>query len=101
MTSSILNRSIQKHPQASATFIDGELVVMGNQDNIYYRVNASGIPIWNLLETKTYPLAQIVDFIADYYSVVPTQIVDDIEAFILLMIEKKLFQYVDDLLPGG
>lgn len=96
MNSPILKCRIQKAHHVSTTFIDGELVVMGNQDNIYYRVNASGIPIWNLLETGIYSVAQIVDFIADYYGVPPTQILADIESFILLMLEKNLFQYADD-----
>ena len=96
MNSPILKRSIQKAPHVSATFIDGELVVMGKQDNIYYRVNASGIPIWNLLETGIYSVVQVVDFVADYYGVPPTQILADMESFILLMLEKNFFHYADD-----
>jgi hypothetical protein len=94
MNPSILKHTIQKHPQVCATFLDGELVVMGNHDKIYYRINASGIHIWNFLESRQCSVQTIVEFIADYYGLEQSQVLLDVELFILSMLEKKIVQYV-------
>lgn len=90
----MLQRNIQKHPDVCATFLENELVVMGVRDKIYYKINASGIHIWNFLAAKTCSVQAVIEFIANHYKVEPNKIAADVESFVLKMIEKNIFQYV-------
>ncbi|CEG55756.1 PqqD family protein [Legionella fallonii] len=95
MEASILQRKIQKHPLVCATVIDNELVVMSSQDNVYYRINASGIQIWSFLESQICSVQTVVEFIADYYGLEHSQVFSDVQLFVLLMLEKGFLQYAD------
>ena len=88
------NCKITRHLEVCATFIDNELVMMGPEDKIYYRINSSGLRIWNFLESNTYTLQEIVDYIANDYKVEPSRVLDGVQAFILLLLEKKILRYV-------
>lgn len=94
MTQALLQRHIQKNPEACASFVDNELVVMGHKDHIYYKINHSGIHIWQLLEANTVSVQQLIDAIAAHYTVTPNQVEQDVLSFVSLMLEKELFEFV-------
>lgn len=85
-------RIISKNPEVNATMLDGELIIMGPKDNIYYRVNKSGIHIWGLINRDECTVSDVVTYIANYYEVKQEHISKDVETFISLMIEKDIFQ---------
>lgn len=89
-----LTKNIQKNHDACATMLDGELIVMSNQDNIYYKINASGIKIWQFMETQTCSLQAIVEFVADIYQVPQDVVHADVVNFVGRMLEKNIFRYV-------
>ena len=90
----LMNKIIQKNPNVCATFVDGELVVMSAQDNIYYKINASGIKIWELMEANVCSVQHIVAFIANYYQVPQERVQPDVEMFIDVMLKKNIVYYV-------
>ena len=96
MSLSILDWTIQKHPQVCATFAGDELVVMGNRDKIYYRVNPSGIRIWNFMQSKVCSVDEVVEYIADHYGLEKSHVLSDVVSFIVWMTDKDIFQFVDE-----
>lgn len=88
-----VTKSIQKNPNICATILDGELIVMSNQDNIYYKINACGIKIWQFLDTQACSLQAIVAFVADYYQMPQDIVQTDVTAFVDTMLKKNIFQY--------
>ncbi|ETO92814.1 PqqD family protein [Legionella oakridgensis] len=93
MELSFLECTIRKHPEVCTTLIDNELVVMGPDDNIYYRINASGIKIWDFLEAPC-TIKDVINYIASYYGVEQHCVFEDVQAFLVCLLEKKILCYV-------
>ena len=96
MSLSIIERTIQRHPQVCSTVAGDELVVMGNRDKIYYRINPTGIRIWNFMGSKICSVDRVVEYIANYYELEKNQILPDVISFVVWMTDKDIFQFVDE-----
>lgn len=86
---------IKINPDACTTILDGELVVMNAQDNVYYRINGTGKMIWELLALEPCSVQVIVDFIAQLYSIPKEQIHNDVDMFMNDMINMR-FLFADN-----
>lgn len=89
------HKIIRKNPDVCSSHLDGELVVMNTTHSIYYRINLSGIRIWEVVNSQPSTVDQVVGAIADYYHLPTEKIRDDVEVFISLMLKKELFQLID------
>lgn len=90
---SLATQLIEQNPQVCATLLDGELVVMSEHDNVYYKINACGIKIWEFLQEQGRSLSDIVAFIAGCYNMPQDAVHADVHAFIVLMVQKNILQY--------
>ncbi len=94
MNQLLLDRKISKHPEVCASCVDNELILMGPEDNIYYRINATGMMIWNFMESNSRTVNELVAYITNYYAVEESLVLKGVHGFIVLMLEKKIMRYV-------
>ena len=90
------NRIIRKNPAVCVTTLDGELVVMNNETQVYYRINTSGSRIWDIVSSHNCTLQQIVHFMAEHYHLPAENLSADVTLFINLMLKKGIFQLSED-----
>jgi hypothetical protein len=78
-----------------ARIIEGELIIVplvagvGDMDDELFSVNGSGRNIWDKLDGKT-NIKQIVQSLADQYSVHPEQIEKDVLGFVGELLKRKM-----------
>jgi hypothetical protein len=78
-----------RKPELHAVEMDGELVMMGQEQGEYYGLRDVAASIWNhLAEPRT--LDDLVGLVADEYDVTPDGCRDDIVAFLDELAAKKL-----------
>ena len=85
-----LTSKISRNPDVAFTQIDGDLVMMGPKDSLFYGVNAVGTAIWSLLEFKTLALSDICELIQHDYAVTETQCIEDSMQFVDAMVEQNM-----------
>ncbi|CDZ77631.1 hypothetical protein BN59_01915 [Legionella massiliensis] len=95
MAELVLDRKLRKYPELCATLIDNELVLMGPEDQIYYRINASGIKLWEFLDKEPCTVQVAADYVAAYYNLPQDRVLADLQSFFSLLLEKKILEYVD------
>lgn len=60
--------------------LDGEAVILGLADGVYYGLNPVGATVWSLLEREPHTVAQLRDAVTDEFEVdAPTAEADLIE----------------------
>jgi hypothetical protein len=78
-----------RRPELNAVEMDGELVMMGQEQGEYYGLRDVAASIWNLLaEPRT--LDDLVRLVGEEYSVAPETCRPDIEAFLDELVGKAL-----------
>jgi len=73
--------------------IDGETVMMSIENGEYYGLNEVASRIWALVE-QPFSEQNICDALHHDYDATPSQIRDEVRAFINDMVEKRIIQIV-------
>ena len=61
-------RLVAAHDQVSCE-LDGQAVILGLDDGVYYGLNPVGATVWALLETGPHTVAQLRDAVTDEFEV--------------------------------
>jgi hypothetical protein len=78
-----------RRPELHAVEMDGELVMMGQEQGEYYGLRDVAASLWqHLAEPRT--LEDLVALVSDEYTVEPKTCRPDIEAFLAELTEKNL-----------
>ena len=93
MTSSRPDASYVRRPTLHAVEMDGELVMMGQEQGEYYGLRDVAASIWNYLaEPRT--IEELVVLVCDEWSVTPEVCRPDIVAFLDDLLLRKLAEEV-------
>jgi hypothetical protein len=89
MTSSAPDVAYLRRPELNAVEMDGELVMMGQEQGEYYGLRDVAASIWQYLaEPRT--LDDLVGLVSEEYSVTPDTCRADIVAFLDDLLDRKL-----------
>lgn len=89
MTSSSPDATYVRRPELNAVEMDGELVMMGQEQGEYYGLRDVAASIWKHLDEPK-SLEEIVILVSAEYDVTPETCRDDIVAFLDELTGKKL-----------
>lgn len=89
MTSSRPGASYVRRPELQAVEMDGELVMMGQEQGEYFAMRDVAASIWQYLEENR-SLEDLVRLVADEYDVSAETCRDDIVAFLDDLVGRKL-----------
>lgn len=81
---------IKRNPQVNHNIVDNDLIIMGPDDHVSYRVNAVGIFIWSLLESKALVLKEVADELQQRYQITQERALQDTMAFAERMMAKNI-----------
>ena len=74
--------------------VDGEFVLMGLHNSLYYGLKSSGSRIWEMLEMPV-TASQIVSALMDEYDVSRERCQSDVEAFLKKLSDESLIKRAD------
>jgi len=75
--------------------VDGEFVLMGLHNSLYYGLKSSGSRIWQMLENPVTE-TQIVDALLAEYEVARETCAQDVRAFLQKLAEEALITKIDE-----
>ncbi len=80
--------------QVSSDFLDGEIVILGLRDGIYYGLNPVGARIWQLIqEPRT--VAELRDRLLEEYDVEPEQCTQELLALLEKLADRELVEVTE------
>lgn len=82
---------IKRNPDIVSSEIDGETVMMDTSFEKYFGMKSVASHIWVLLEEET-SLQALCEQLTREYAVSPEQCLDDVEAFILALLEQDMLR---------
>lgn len=88
------NSQIKRNSCVKHTTVDEDIVILGPDDNVYYRLNRVGSRIWSMLELNELTLEAIADNIQRLYKISEEQALQDTTNFIELMMAKNILSWV-------
>lgn len=89
MTSSRSDATFVRRPDLHAVEMDGELVMMGQEQGKYFGMRDVAATIWKALDQPR-TLSDLVDLVSTEYTVEPETCRSDIVAFLDDLIEHKM-----------
>jgi Coenzyme PQQ synthesis protein D (PqqD) len=93
------NTSVEKYPLLHASYegasnvlfrcVEDEAVLLHVPSGTYYGLSTTGIMLWEAIQNKQ-SLLSVADKILEEYDVDRTQVLDDLEALLQDLLDKKL-----------
>ncbi|MDA9271933.1 PqqD family peptide modification chaperone [bacterium] len=81
---------IKINPHVNHSVVDNDLIIMGPEDHVSYRVNAVGMFIWALLEAKTLGLKEVALQLQQQYQITQERALQDTMVFAERMLSKNI-----------
>ena len=94
MTSLNLTCLIQKNPEVMHMLVDGELIILGPNDQIPYQINKVGALIWSLLEDRPLSSEHIANYLQQRFQLSIEKATQSTLTFMTTMLEKNIFTQI-------
>ena len=82
---------IKINPQVNYAVVDNDLIIMGPDDHVSYRLNAVGTFIWTLLESKILELNEVALQLQQQYQITEERALQDTMAYAERMVSKNIW----------